>query len=331
MWRSFQEKESVHFSQVRFLPLIDKESVMSIFDHLDVPVKFHYLTNFKKDAEGIAHLKKFNTILKGPTIHHRELSHTEELSISRELDLYAYCVHAFSIPGVNTRHKNIDIVTIRERTEGEYMAIEHEIVPGVVQSIKAITKVKSDRIAKYAFDYAMAANRKKISVIHKANIMKLCDGQFLDSARMVAESYPQINYEEMIVDATCMNLSLKPNSFDVMLLPNLYGSIIGSVAAGLVGGAGIAPGANIGLNHSLFEQGARHAGEDLVAGRKANPTAYLFSSIMMLRSLKLPYFADVIEKALFLTLEQQKVRTLDIGGHNTTMEFTAEVIRNLRE
>ena len=135
----------------------------------------------------------------------------------------------------------------------------------------------------------------------------------------------------MIVDATCMNLTLKPNSFDVMVLPNLYGSIIGSVVAGLVGGAGIAPGANIGLNHSLFEQGARHAGENLVAGKKANPTAYLLSTVMMLRSLKLPYYSDLIQDALFKTLEEGMVRTPDIGGNHTTPEFIAELIKNAKE
>ena len=159
----------------------------------------------------------------------------------------------------------------------------------------------------------------------------MVDGTFIEAAREVAENYPQINYEEMIVDATCMNLTLKPSSFDVMLLPNLYGSIVGSVAAGLVGGAGIAPGANIGVNHSLFEQGARHTAQDLVEKSQGNPTGYLLASVMMLRHLKLPYFSDVIQQAIFKTLEEQKVRTPDIGGHHTTMEFTQEIINNVRD
>jgi isocitrate dehydrogenase (NAD+) len=269
-----------------------------------------------------------DVILKGP------ISHTDSLmwsnhKISMALEIYAYIVHAFSIPGVDTRHKDIDIVVIRENSEGEYASIEHELLPGVIESIKVITKANSRRIAEYAFEYALLSNRKKVTAVHKANIMKMCDGEFLEAAREVSHNYPTILYEEMIVDATCMNLATNPQAFDVMLLPNLYGSIIGSIIAGLVGGAGIAPGANIGRKYAIFEQGARHAAKDIAATGKANPTAFVLSSVMMLRHLGLPFFAEQIQNAVFRTLEQGDVRTPDIGGHHTTKEFTRAVISNL--
>ncbi len=157
-----------------------------------------------------------------------------------------------------------------------------------------VTAEKSRRIAKYAFEYAVSANRKKITCVHKANIMKMVDGEFLKAAKEVAEDFPQIKFESMIVDATCMNLTLHPQSFDVMLLPNLYGSIIGSIVSGLVGGPGICPGTNIGHNNAIFEQGARHTAEDLVEANTANPTGLILSSVMMLRHLKLPHFAEIL-------------------------------------
>jgi isocitrate dehydrogenase (NAD+) len=266
------------------------EKAEYIFDELNIPIKLERVAN-----DDIDKMKEYNVLLKGPIQHSMDKFGSRQI-IAKELDMFAYAVHAFHIPGIETRHsKNpIDIVTIRESSEGEYSAIEHEVVPNVVESIKVITREKSLRIAQYAFEYAIAANRKKVTCIHKANIMKLCDGEFLQAARDVSKDFPTIKFEEMIVDATCMNMSLHPQNFDVMLLPNLYGSIIGSVAAGIVGGPGISPGCNIGFNHALFEQGARHCAEDLVDSRKANPTGYLLSVVMMLRHLKLPYFSDTI-------------------------------------
>lgn len=187
-------------------------------------------------------------------------------------------MHAFSIPGINTRHKNIDIVVIRENSEGEYSTIEHEVLSGVVESIKVTTKAKSLRIAEYAFEYANITNRSKITCVHKANIIKKGDGDFLNAARQVSESYPRIKLEEMIVDAACMNLITHPDSFEVMLLPNLYGSIIGNVVAGLVGGPGIAPGANIGKSVGMFEQGARCSGLSKLKSENANPTAFILAA-----------------------------------------------------
>lgn len=177
---------------------------------------------------------------------------------------------------------------IRENSEGEYSSIEHEVIPGVVECIKVITKQNSIRIAEYAFEYAILSKRKKVTAVHKANIMKMVDGEFLDAVRSVAHQYPTIKYEEMIVDATCMNLATNPQQFDVMLLPNLYGSIIGSVISGLAGGPGITPGASIGRRNAVFEQGSRQSAGKLVKYGTANPTAFLLSAVMMLRHEDLP-------------------------------------------
>lgn len=317
------------------------ESVQEIFQHANIPVRFDIIPvleakeveQARKSQLETSHFSKLtenDVILKGPISHNESLMLNNH-KISQMLEIYAYIVHAFSIPGVKTRHKDIDIVVIRENSEGEYASIEHELLPGVIESIKVITKANSKRIAEYAFEYALLSNRKKVTVVHKANIMKLCDGEFLEAAREVSLNYPTILYEEMIVDATCMNLALTPQTFDIMLLPNLYGSIIGSIVAGLVGGAGIAPGANIGRKYAIFEQGARHAAKDISSHGIANPTAFVLSSVMMLRHLGLPFFAEQIQNAVFKTLEDQKVRTPDIGGHHSTKEFTNEIINNLEK
>ena len=313
--------------------------MQEIFLQANVPVRFNIIPLLEAQEVEAARRNKLensnytklienDVLLKGPISHDESLMLNNH-NISQMLDLYAYIVHAFSIPGVQTRHEDVDIVIIRENSEGEYASIEHELLPGVIESIKVITKENSRRIAEYAFEYALLSNRKKVTVVHKANIMKVCDGEFLEAAREVSNNYPTILYEEMIVDATCMNLAVTPQTFDVMLLPNLYGSIIGSIVAGLVGGAGIAPGANIGRKYAIFEQGARHAGKDIASFGTANPTAFILSSVMMLRHLGLPFFAEQIQNAVFKTVESGQVRTPDIGGHNSTKEFTKEIIRNL--
>ena len=255
----------------------------------------------KFDPEGVS---KFDAIMRGPINETYETK--DDIYLPQRLDLYATIVHAFSIPGIKTRHKNLDIVVIRENSEGEFSTIEHEVLSGVVESIKVTTEEKSLRIAEYAFEYANITNRSKITVVHKANIIKFGDGDFLNAARQIAEKYPRIKLEEMIVDAAWMNLITHPTSFEVMLLPNLYGSIIGNVVAGLVGGPGIAPGANIGKNIGMFEQGARCSGLRKVSTQDANPTAFILSSCMMLRYLNLPYFADVIQEGVFRALRKGK-------------------------
>lgn len=252
--------------------------------------------------------------------------------LRKELDLYASLVHCFNLEGLPTRHNNVDIVVIRENTEGEYSGLEHEVVPGVVESLKVITKFCSERIAKYAFEYAYLNNRKKVTAVHKANIMKLADGLFLESCREVASKYPSIQYDEMIVDNCSMQLVSKPQQFDVMVTPNLYGNLVANTAAGIAGGTGVMPGGNVGADHAIFEQGASAGNvgnEKLVEQNKANPVALLLSSAMMLRHLQFPSFADRLETAVKHVIAEGKYRTKDLGGDSTTQEVVQAVIANL--
>ncbi|XVF00771.1 hypothetical protein REPUB_Repub04eG0030100 [Reevesia pubescens] len=233
--------------------------------------------------------------------------------------------------GLPTRHENVDIVVIRENTEGEYAGLEHEVVPGVVESLKVITKFCSERIAKYAFEYAYLNNRKKVTAVHKANIMKLADGLFLESCREIATKYPSIKYNEIIVDNCCMQLVSKPEQFDVMVTPNLYGNLVANTAAGIAGGTGIMPGGNAGADHAVFEQGASagNVGKDtIVEQKKANPVALLLSSAMMLRHLQFPSFADRLENAVKRVISEG-YRTKDLGGNSSTQEIVDAVIANL--
>ncbi|XP_020216458.1 isocitrate dehydrogenase [NAD] regulatory subunit 1, mitochondrial isoform X2 [Cajanus cajan] len=254
------------------------------------------------------------------------------VQLRKELDLYASLVNCFNLPGLPTRHDNVDIVVIRENTEGEYSGLEHEVVPGVVESLKVITKFCSERIAKYAFEYAYLNNRKKVTAVHKANIMKLADGLFLESCREVATRYPGIKYNEIIVDNCCMQLVSKPEQFDVMVTPNLYGNLVANTAAGIAGGTGVMPGGNVGADHAVFEQGASAGNvgnEKVVEQQKANPVALLLSSAMMLRHLQFPAFADRLETAVKRVILEGKYRTKDLGGTSTTQEVVDAVIHAL--
>ncbi|GAA0149498.1 dehydrogenase [Lithospermum erythrorhizon] len=258
--------------------------------------------------------------------------HSLNVELRKELDLYASLVHCFNLEGLPTRHENVDIVVIRENTEGEYAGLEHEVVPGVVESLKVITKFCSERIAKYAFEYAYLNNRKKVTAVHKANIMKLADGLFLESCREIASRYPSIQYNEIIVDNCCMQLVSKPEQFDVMVTPNLYGNLVANTAAGIAGGTGVMPGGNVGAEHAVFEQGASAGNvgkESVVEKRKANPVALLLSSAMMLRHLQFPSFADRLESAVKRVIAEGKYRTKDLGGTSTTQEVVDAVISNL--
>ncbi|CAM8891082.1 unnamed protein product [Rhodiola kirilowii] len=252
--------------------------------------------------------------------------------LRKELDLYASLVNCFNLPGLPTRHQNVDIVVIRENTEGEYAGPEHEVVPGVVKSHKVITKFCSERIAQYAFEYAYLNNRKKVTAVHKANIMKLADGLFLESCREVAAKYPTIEYNEIIVDNCCMQLVSKPEQFDVMVTPNLYGNLVANIAAGIAGGTGVMPGGNVGAEHAVFEQGASAGNvgnERIIQSKKANPVASLLSSAMMLRHLQFPSFADRLENAVKRVIEEGKHRTKDVGGDSITQEVVDAVIKAL--
>lgn len=259
---------------------------------------------------------------------HGELASTKFL-LRRKLDLFANVVRVKSFEGYRTRHDNLDIVVIREQTEGEYSSLEHESVPGVVESLKIITRKKSQRIAKFAFDYATKHGRKRVTAVHKANIMKLADGMFLESCQDVAKLYPKIQFDSLIVDNTCMQLVSKPNQFDVMVMPNLYGNIIDNLAAGLVGGAGLVPGESYSHNCVVFETGARHPFAQAVGRNIANPTAMLLSSANMLQHLHLTKESELLSKAVTKVVNDGKTRTADLGGYATTTQFTHEVINEM--
>ncbi|KAJ1845424.1 isocitrate dehydrogenase (NAD(+)) idh1, partial [Coemansia sp. RSA 2708] len=224
---------------------------------------------------------------------------------------------------------DVDFVIIRENTEGEYSGLEHQSFPGVVESLKIITRPKTERIARYAFDYALRNGRKKVTIVHKANIMKLADGLFLNTCRAIAKEYPSVQYNDMIVDNTAMQLVSRPQQFDVMVMPNLYGSIVSNIGAGLIGGPGIVPGANYGREFAIFEPGSRHVAKDIQGRNTANPSSLILSSVMMLRHLQLGEHADRIEHAVSKTLSIDGVRTPDLGGSHSTTDFTKAVIRNL--
>ncbi|HXM76585.1 MAG TPA: isocitrate/isopropylmalate family dehydrogenase, partial [Thermoanaerobaculia bacterium] len=239
--------------------------------------------------------------------------------LRQTLDLYANLRPVRNVPSVPSRFQGVDLVVVRENTEDLYSGLEHVVVPGVVESLKIITEYASTRIARYAFEYARRHGRRRVTAIHKANIMKLSDGLFLDCFRRVAENYPDIAADDRIVDAACMRLVMNPETFDMLLLENLYGDIVSDLAAGLVGGLGLVPGANIGPDVAVFE--AVHGTAPDIAGQdKANPTALLMSAILMLRHLELSDLAERIERALLATLAEG-ARTADIGGSLGTRAF----------
>jgi len=250
------------------------------------------------------------------------------VALRKKLDLYANLRPVKNLPGVNARFENVDLVIVRENTEDLYSGLEHEVVPGVVESLKIITEKASTRIARFAFEYAKKNSRKKIHAIHKANIMKLGDGLFLKSVRAVAEHYPQIEYKELIVDNACMQMVLNPQQFDMLLLPNLYGDVMSDLAAGLVGGLGVVPSGNIGDECAMFE--AVHGTAPDIAGKGlANPTALLMSGIMMLKHLGENSAARRIESALDKLYRDRQHLTRDVGGTATTNEFTEALIAAL--
>ena len=267
--------------------------------------------------------------LKGPlTTLVGEGFPSANVALRKELDLYANLRPVRTVTGVESRYDDINLVIVRENTEDLYSGIEHMIMPGVTQGLKVITSHASSRIARFAFDYAKRRDRKKVTAVHKANIMKLTDGLFLDSARKVSEDYPGIEFDDKIVDNLAMQLVLNPNQFDVLLLSNLYGDIVSDLCAGLVGGLGMVPAANIGENHAVFE--AVHGSAPDIAGKGiANPTALTFSGVLMLRHLGENEAADAVIGATFKVLEAGKVRTPDLGGSANTQEFADAVIDTL--
>jgi isocitrate dehydrogenase (NAD+) len=256
----------------------------------------------------------------------------------QDLGIYANVVHAKSNNGLtNTRFNDIDIYIVRENSEGEYSGKEHESVPGVVESLKIMTRPKCEKIARFAFEWAVSHNRKKVTCVHKANIMKQGDGLFLKVATEVAKDYPEIAFEGMIVDNTCMQLVSNPWQFDVMLLPNLYGNIVANVCCGLTGGAGLTAGSNysgsINTAHGqvgLFEMALRNTGAGMAGKNLANPTSFLMAGVKLLEYNKMYAHANLIRPALYKTLNEDKVHTADLGGAASTTEFMMSFSDNLR-
>jgi isocitrate dehydrogenase (NAD+) len=271
-------------------------------------------------------IRKNRVALKGPlTTAVAGGAPSINVALRKVLDLYANVRPVKNLQGVQARFDHVDIVLIRENTEDLYAGLEHEVVPGVVESLKIITERASTRIARFAFEYARKNGRKKIHAIHKANIMKMSDGLFLSSVRKVAPEYPEVEYKELIIDNACMQMVLNPRQFDMLLLTNLYGDIMSDLAAGLVGGLGVVPSGNIGEGIAIFE--AVHGTAPDIAGKGiANPTALLMSSIMMLRYINEARAACRIENALHQVYREGKVLTPDVGGKAATVEFTEAVV-----
>ena len=249
------------------------------------------------------------------------------VQLRKSLDLYANLRPCKNLPNVKTRFDNVDIVVVRENTEDLYAGIERQVDDDRAESIKIITRKASERICKFAFDYAVKNGRKEVCVVTKANIMKLSDGLFLECYRKISENYPQIKTREILVDNLCMQLVQNPSQFDVLVLPNLYGDIVSDLCAGLIGGLGVAQGANIGIDCAVFEP-VHGSAPDIKGQNKANPTALLLSAIEMLRYIGENIYADKIENALFKTLESG-ICTADLGGNASTSEFADAIIANL--
>jgi isocitrate dehydrogenase (NAD+) len=253
------------------------------------------------------------------------------VTLRKKYELYANFRPIKNLPGIPTRYPGVDLVIVRENTEGEYVGIEHEVVPGVVESLKIITEKSSLRIARFAFEHARRFKRKKVHAIHKANIMKMSDGLFLRCTREVAKEYPEITYAEHIIDNTCMQLVTNPYQYEVLVTPNLYGDIVSDLCAAFVGGLGLVPGANLGDKCAIFE--AVHGSAPDIAGKNiANPTALLQSAILMLHHLKEDTAAEKLQAALEFTYRKKKDKlTRDVGGEAGTREFADAVIESMEE
>jgi len=274
-------------------------------------------------------IRRNKVALKGPvTTPIGEGFTSVNVGLRKALDLYANLRPVWNLPGVDARFEAVDLVIVRENTEDLYAGLEHQVVPGVVESLKIITERASTRIAEFAFRHARRHGRKRVTAIHKANIMKLSDGLFLECTRRVARDFPDIAYDERIVDAACMHLVVNPGQFDVLLLPNLYGDIVSDLCAGLVGGLGVVGAANLGTEIGVFE--AVHGSAPDIAGKQiANPTALLLSAVLMLQHIDEGAAADRIMRALGAVLGARQIRTRDLGGTASTLAFADAVCKAL--
>lgn len=314
------------------------DAVEKIFKAAGAPVEFerveagsHMIETYGGPIHQsvIDNIKKNKIALKGPIATPIGKGFKSvNVTLRQALNLYANLRPVKSIPGVKTRYENIDLIIVRENTEDLYMGIECQVDKDTAESTKRITRGESEKIAAFACDIAVKQNRKKITSGHKANIMKLSDGLFIESTKKICTQHENLQYEEQIIDALCMNLVMKPETFDMLLLPNLYGDIVSDLCAGFVGGLGLIPSGNLGEEYALFE--AVHGSAPDIAGKNmANPTALLQSSVMMLRHIEAYDVADRIEQAIFAVYRAGKVLTRDVGGTASTTEFTQAVIDHL--
>jgi len=316
------------------------QSVKDIYSAADVPIKWEPIdvTPSLKDGrtvipdESITSIQKNYIALKGPLATPVGKGHVSlNLTLRRTFNLFANVRPCKSIAGFKTPYDNVDTVLIRENTEGEYSGIEHVVVDGVVQSIKLITREASERVLRYAFQYAQDIGKNKVRVVHKATIMKMSDGLFLSTARDVAKDFPNIEFDAELLDNACLKITTDPAPYadKVLVMPNLYGDILSDMCAGLIGGLGLTPSGNIGDECSIFE--AVHGSAPDIAGKGlANPTALLLSSIMMLRHMGLNKEAERVESAIFKTLAEGKALTGDLGGKAKTHEYAQAIIDNLK-
>lgn len=310
-------------------------AVQTVFAAADVPVSWetHEISVDKvKPGEPLVSRAALDSVLrngfglKGPMATPVGKGHKSlNLTLRKELALYANVRPCVSFPGVKTPYEGVDLVTVRENTEGEYSGLEHVVMPGVVESLKVITRTASQRVAEYAFKYASDNKRSRVTAVHKASVMKQSDGLFIEVCREVSELFPHIEYEEMLIDTCASMLVMDPSRLDVMVMPNLYGDIVSDLCAGLIGGLGLTPSGNMGAECMLAE--AVHGTAPDIAGmNKANPTALLMSSLMMLRHMKMADKADTIERAVHAVLKEGKYRTGDLGGSASTTEYTQAII-----
>ncbi|KAF5287232.1 hypothetical protein FQR65_LT12276 [Abscondita terminalis] len=311
--------------------------VKEIFKYSGAPVDFEVIeidpkSDEKNDLEyAITSIKRNGVAIKGNIETKSESTgvQSRNVAIRNELDLYVNVLHCHSYPHVKARQSNIDILIIRQNTEGEYAMLEHESVSGVVESMKVVTQSNSERVARFAFEFARKNNRKKVTTIHKANIMKLSDGLFLETSRKVAKEYPEIEHNDMIIDNCCMQLVSNPHQFDVMIMTNLYGTIVSNVVCGLVGGAGLLSGRNYGDHYAIFEPGTRNTGTAIAGKNIANPIAMINSSIDMLDHLGHKQHSSIISGAVRKTICEDKLHTPDLGGSATSTEVVQRIIDHI--
>lgn len=312
--------------------------VTEVFRYGGVPVDFEPVqidpkSEGNEDLEyAITSIKRNGVAIKG-NIETGSLATdiiSRNVALRNELDLFVNVIHIKSYPGIVARHKNIDMMIIRQNTEGEYAMLEHESAHGIVESMKIVTKDNSERVTRFAFEYARKNGRKKVTTIHKANIMKLSDGLFLETSRKVAKDFPEIEHNDMIIDNCCMQLVSNPHQFDVMIMTNLYGTVVSNVICGLVGGAGLFSGKNYGDHYAIFEPGTRNTGTAIAGKNIANPIAMLNASVDMLEHLGHQTHANIINKAIERTISEDRIHTPDLGGTAKGTDVVENIIKHVQ-